>query len=785
MYEDTYRIRQLNEMKVQHETQTIDLLKKCLNESEDNTNRMNSLLNNFETRLTSLHDLIVPIYDATNTLQIKHSNINKTVSKLDNIIEYYNSVKNLSLVIQAGPGKDINTYISQLNKLRLAIDYFEANKNQSQKKQNEELWLQGKLNVDREFDILLSKFSDSALAIIEKDNDIDDNNQKINAKTLNLKENDMNQLISIINWFKQVEPSYLDKLYEKLIRVRNQLSLDKLKKMAEKSGPSTIKQKNNLLNPMSTGQSSSMNRSKSIAPSSSSSSFNQLLAAQGEKSSLRNRLADNLLNSSEQKRKKSMMPLNGSLNDSGLSTNSNRSASLIPQNRSACIVPGMGMIETDFEPGECMTFLHCVRKSLKMFYIESIFIGEIFDTNQKVILHKILERIFDPVLRFLKEEAEKLATNMKQITSKLTSKYVISMFSVLQHLVRMKPEFMKVFEESLLITKTSCNISNSIEQFLEIFITIEKACSTTLKDIIEEIKNDPSSVQPNGNIHAITTEVITFIKNLLPYDLIAGLIANTVVSENKHQMLPSEVEINLRRDSSRASNSSKFTQIAYQNNSETEMANYRIAMSEYFYKLFRWLNLNLKNKAENYENQQNLKWIFLLNNSYRISKLFSDSNSLSAKKKRSGKCDNVDELFLQTGKRDLKLFYDTEILNFKREYSKCWSKLLSYIRDLNEHNPFTDSKMKEKERQLLKDKFSGFNKEFEEIYETQKRFYIPAEQTELAEILRQDNTIYIISQYKRFYDTYARLNFATNRDKYVKYAPEELAAKIREFFSAN
>ena len=73
MYEDTYRIRQLNEMRVQHETQTIDLLNKCLEESDDSTKKMTSLLNNFESRLTSLHDLIVPIYDATNTLQIKYS----------------------------------------------------------------------------------------------------------------------------------------------------------------------------------------------------------------------------------------------------------------------------------------------------------------------------------------------------------------------------------------------------------------------------------------------------------------------------------------------------------------------------------------------------------------------------------------------------------------------------------------------------------------------------------------------------------------------------------------
>ncbi len=479
-------------------------------------------------------------------------------------------------------------------------------------------------------------------------------------------------------------------------------------------------------------------------------------------------------------------------------------------------------IEQDFETSECVKFLYCIRKSLKIFYLEKIFIGELFDPNQKIIMQKILERIIEPVLRFLKEEAEKLAVNMKLITSKLTSKYVISMFSVLENMVRMKPEFIKVFEELYPSNSvTSRNINRAIEYFLDVFIVIERAvrffnfikrlveasffewinykfefffhicknffkCATTLKDIIEEIKNDPPIVQPNGNIHPITTDVITFVKNLLPFDQIAGLISNVVGGENKQQLLPCEVEISLRRE---VSGSSRFNQVAYSaSQTDSETHNYRIALSEYFFKLFRWLNLNLRTKSENYENP-NLKWIFLLNNAYKISKLFSDASSQSSlqrkQQKTSSKCQSLDELFQVTGKRDLKLFYDNEILNFKREYSKCWSKLLSYIRDLNEANPFTEAKMKDKERQLLKDRFSGFNKEFEEIYESQKKFYIPSEQAELAEILRQDNIIYIISQYKRFYETYAKINFATNREKYVKYTPDELTAMMRGFFSAN
>ena len=78
----------------------------------------------------------------------------------------------------------------------------------------------------------------------------------------------------------------------------------------------------------------------------------------------------------------------------------------------------------------------------------------------------------------------------------------------------------------------------------------------------------------------------------------------------------------------------------------------------------------------------------------------------------------------------------------------------------------------------------GFNKEFEDIYETQIRYYIPSEQSELADMMRQDNILYVNSQYKKFYETYSNLNFATNKDKYVKYSPELLAARMREFFNA-
>jgi exocyst complex component 7 len=92
-------------------------------------------------------------------------------------------------------------------------------------------------------------------------------------------------------------------------------------------------------------------------------------------------------------------------------------------------------------------------------------------------------------------------------------------------------------------------------------------------------------------------------------------------------------------------------------------------------------------------------------------------------------------------------------------------------------------KLKDKDRQIIKDHFNGFNREFEAIYETQRQYFIPAGQNELAVKLRGNNNLIVISQYKRFYQRYATINFATNRDKYVKYTPEELERRMNEFFT--
>ena len=121
-YEDTEKMFQSNNINIKQELQTISSIKKCLKQSDEVTNKMTNILNNFESKINDLHDLIVPVYDTNNSLQNKYSSIfssffftiilynsnlikidiNKVIGRLDNIVQFHNSVKDLSIIIQAG-----------------------------------------------------------------------------------------------------------------------------------------------------------------------------------------------------------------------------------------------------------------------------------------------------------------------------------------------------------------------------------------------------------------------------------------------------------------------------------------------------------------------------------------------------------------------------------------------------------------------------------------------------------------------------------------------------------
>lgn len=60
------------------------------------------------------------------------------------------------------------------------------------------------------------------------------------------------------------------------------------------------------------------------------------------------------------------------------------------------------------------------------------------------------------------------------------------------------------------------------------------------------------------------------------------------------------------------------------------------------------------------------------------------------------------------------------------------------------------SQLRDKDKQNIKDKFAGFNKEMEEITRIQKAYAVP--DIQLRESLKRDNKEFILPKYTMFYE---------------------------------
>ncbi|XP_033730844.1 exocyst complex component 7-like [Pecten maximus] len=190
-------------------------------------------------------------------------------------------------------------------------------------------------------------------------------------------------------------------------------------------------------------------------------------------------------------------------------------------------------------------------------------------------------------------------------------------------------------------------------------------------------------------------------------------------------------------------------------------------------KVLSALGLNLSNKAETYSDPT-LRPVFMLNNYNYILKSIQ----------RSGLLD-----LIHTWNKEVGQYYEDKIQEEKKHYSQSWSRVMHYILEVNEPmsmqrtQALETAKLKDKEKQNIKDKFTGFNKELDEILRMQKGYAIPDQ--ELREMLKKENRDFIVPSYTVFLQKYEKLNFTKNRDKYIKYSIQDVEGTIGKFFDTS
>ncbi|CAB3371705.1 Hypothetical predicted protein [Cloeon dipterum] len=341
---------------------------------------------------------------------------------------------------------------------------------------------------------------------------------------------------------------------------------------------------------------------------------------------------------------------------------------------------------------------------------------------------KVFEVIMQESMDMVVQDGENIATRAKRCISRKDFGAVLVVYPILKNLLNMRPEFEKTFE--------GCDL-NVRSKFTTILNTLHATGAKALEEFIENVHGDSSSQLPSdGTVHELTSNVLMFLEQLTDYtETIGGILAQDPAYMHTLAAAPGRQEKN------------------------------RTLLGIYIKKVLAQLNHTLVSKSEAYTDL-GLRAIFRLNNNqYVLSSL-----------QRSGLLDLV-----KNSVPDFENNYHEMISDNKTAYANNWSRVLNHI-NIGEEVVAVQmgGKMRDKDRNTVKEKFAGFNKDIEEMSKQQRGYSIPDDDVRQALIV--DNIEMILPKYKMFYNKYSHLPFTKNKEKYIKYTPQQVQDMLERFF---
>ncbi|XP_042894067.1 exocyst complex component 7-like isoform X2 [Penaeus japonicus] len=354
---------------------------------------------------------------------------------------------------------------------------------------------------------------------------------------------------------------------------------------------------------------------------------------------------------------------------------------------------------------------------------------------QQLVPADRVTRTFELILRDpmdqLVAEGESLASQARRSVGRGDHQAVLSVLAMLRHVTSMQPEYDRLL--------TNCQTSIR-SKFAAIISMLQETCVKALEGFVESVKSDGERALPkDGTVHEVTSNALIFTEQLLEY---AATLSPM-----------------LQRDQSLSAALANLPRGLDQNLLAKAL------LGAYIKRVLVNLGLALVSRSESYSDTT-LRSIFRLNNYHYILKTLQNSELLNLVALVEPQCDKM---------------YNDQIMEQKKLYSQSWSKVLHYLN--HEDVPLSviqAGKLRDKDRQLIKDKFSGFNKEMEEMCRVQRSYSIP--DRELCVSLKRDNMEYILPKYQIFYDKYVSVAFTKNTEKYVKYSPADVSTMIDKFF---
>ncbi|XP_015269941.1 PREDICTED: exocyst complex component 7 isoform X11 [Gekko japonicus] len=387
---------------------------------------------------------------------------------------------------------------------------------------------------------------------------------------------------------------------------------------------------------------------------------------------------------------------------------------------------GLAVGREDMLDMEIDAYIHCVSAFIKLAQSEYQLLTEIIpEHHQKKTFDSLIQESLDNLMI----EGDNIVSAARKAIMRHDYSAVLTIFPILRHLKHTKPEFDQVLQGTAASTKN---------KLPSLITSMETTGAKALEDFADNIKNNPDkeyNMPKDGTVHELTSNAILFLQQLLEFQETAGA------------MLASQ-----ETSSSASSYSSEFS---------------RRLLSTYICKVLGNLQLNLLSKSKVYEDPA-LSAIFLHNNYNYILKSLEKSELIQ-----------LVAVTQKTAERSYREHIEQQILTYQRS----WLKVTDYISERNLPVFQPGVKLKDKERQVIKERFKGFNDGLEELCKIQKAWAIP--DTEQRDKIRQAQRNIVQEIYAAFLNRYGNVPFTKNPEKYIKYRVEQVGEMIEKLFDTS
>ncbi|XP_062361999.1 exocyst complex component 7 isoform X6 [Cinclus cinclus] len=375
---------------------------------------------------------------------------------------------------------------------------------------------------------------------------------------------------------------------------------------------------------------------------------------------------------------------------------------------------------------EIDAYIHCVSAFVKLAQSEYQLLTEIVpEHHQKKTFDSLIQESLDNLIM----EGDNIVSAARKAIIRHDYSAVLTIFPILKHLKQMKPEFDQVLQG------TAAGTKNKLPGLIT---SMETTGAKALEEFADNIKNDPDkeyNMPKDGTVHELTSNAILFLQQLLDFQETAGA------------MLASQ-----ETSSSASSYSSEFS---------------RRLLSTYICKVLGNLQLNLLSKSKVYEDPA-LSAIFLHNNYNYILKSLEKSELIQ-----------LVAVTQKTAERSYRELIEQQI----QTYQRSWLKVTDYISERNLPVFQPGVKLKDKERQMIKERFKGFNDGLEELCKIQKAWAIP--DMEQRDKIRQAQKTIVKETYGAFLNRYGNVPFTKNPEKYIKYQVDQVGEMIEKLFDTS